>query len=120
MSFESKSIECEGCADESNPPGSSLLRRTMSGKLISRIVRRLRAFKAHHQHERYQSNFYNWSSWNSIRLPFLSGSEELMEKEISIVACGAVIPAAWRGQAATCFLKESGNGGEYIFDIVTG
>lgn len=37
-----------------------------------------------------------------------------------VTACGTGMPAARRGQAATCFLVELGNGDKFLFDIGTG
>ena len=54
------------------------------------------------------------------RYVYYPGTEELAEGEIRVVACGTGMPAARRGQAATCFLIETGNGEKFIFDIGTG
>ena len=44
------------------------------------------------------------------RYVYYPGTETLAEDEIRVVACGTGMPAARRGQAATCFLVEAGNG----------
>ncbi len=54
------------------------------------------------------------------RYVYYPGTEELERDEIRIVACGTGMPAARRGQAATCFLVETGNGDKLIFDIGSG
>ncbi len=54
------------------------------------------------------------------RYVYYPGTEKLSEEEIRVVACGTGMPAARRGQAATCFLIETGNGEKFIFDIGTG
>ena len=54
------------------------------------------------------------------RYVYYPGTEALSENEIRIVACGTGMPAARAGQAAACFLIETGNGGKFIFDIGTG
>ncbi len=54
------------------------------------------------------------------RYVYYPGTEELREGEIRVVACGTGMPAARRGQAATCFLVETGNGEKFIFDLGTG
>lgn len=54
------------------------------------------------------------------RYVYYPGSEALGENEIRVIACGTGMPAARRGQAATCFLVETGNGDKFIFDIGTG
>ncbi len=54
------------------------------------------------------------------RYVYYPGTEELREDEIRVVACGTGMPAARRGQAATCFLVETGNGEKFIFDLGTG
>jgi ribonuclease Z len=58
----------------------------------------------------------------TVKNPFqyYPGSEALDEDEIRIVACGTGMPAARRGQAATCFLIELGNGDKFLFDLGTG
>ena len=48
------------------------------------------------------------------------GTEGLATDEIRVIACGTGMPAARRGQAATCFLIEVGNGEKFLFDIGTG
>ena len=54
------------------------------------------------------------------RYVYYPGTEALSEDEIRVVACGTGMPAARRGQAATCFLVEAGNGEKFIFDIGSG
>ena len=54
------------------------------------------------------------------RYVYYPGTEELAEGEIRIFAAGTGLPAARRGQAATCFLIECGNGDKFLFDIGTG
>lgn len=54
------------------------------------------------------------------RYVYYPGTEELAMDEIRVIACGTGLPAARRGQAATCFLIETGNGDKFIFDIGTG
>ena len=53
------------------------------------------------------------------RYVYYPGTESLKEYEIRVIACGTGMPAARRGQAATCFLVETGNGNKFIFDIGT-
>jgi hypothetical protein len=54
------------------------------------------------------------------RYVYYPGTEQLAKDEIRVVACGTGMPAARRGQAATCFLVETGNGDKFIFDIGSG
>ena len=54
------------------------------------------------------------------RYVYYPGTEELARDEIRVTACGTGLPAARRGQAATCFLIEAGNGEKFLFDIGTG
>lgn len=54
------------------------------------------------------------------RYVYYPGTEKLGKDEIRVTACGTGLPAARRGQAATCFLIEAGNGEKYLFDIGTG
>ena len=54
------------------------------------------------------------------RYVYYPGTEALNKDEIRVVACGTGMPAARRGQAATCFLVETGNGDKFIFDIGSG
>ena len=54
------------------------------------------------------------------RYVYYPGTEALAEDEIRVVACGTGMPAARRGQAATCYLVETGNGDKFIFDIGSG
>jgi ribonuclease Z len=54
------------------------------------------------------------------RYVYYPGTEELAPDEVRLIACGTGMPAARRGQAATCFLAELGNGDKFFFDIGTG
>jgi ribonuclease Z len=54
------------------------------------------------------------------RYVYYPGTEALKADEIRVIACGTGMPAARRGQAATCFLVETGNGDKFIFDIGSG
>ncbi len=54
------------------------------------------------------------------RYVYYPGTEELGEDEIRLTACGTGLPAARRGQAATCYLVELGNGDKLLFDVGTG
>ena len=54
------------------------------------------------------------------RYVYYPGTEELGKDEIRLIACGTGLPAARRGQAATCFLVEVGNGDKFLFDIGSG
>ncbi len=54
------------------------------------------------------------------RYVYYPGTEALVKDEIRIVACGTGMPASRHGQAAACFLIETGNGDKFIFDIGTG
>ena len=54
------------------------------------------------------------------RYVYYPGTEALPKGEIRLIACGTGLPAARRGQAATCFLAELGNGDKYLFDVGTG
>ena len=54
------------------------------------------------------------------RYVYYPGTEALDKGEIRVFAAGTGLPAARRGQAATCFLIECGNGDKFIFDIGTG
>ena len=54
------------------------------------------------------------------RYVYCPGTEALSENEIRVTACGTGMPAARRGQAAACWLIETGNGEKFIFDIGTG
>lgn len=54
------------------------------------------------------------------RYVYYPGTEKLDKNEIRVIACGTGLPAARRGQAATCFLIEVGNGDKFLFDIGTG
>jgi ribonuclease Z len=54
------------------------------------------------------------------RYVYYPGTEALTKDEIRVTACGTGMPAARRGQAATCFLIEAGNGDKFLFDIGTG
>ncbi len=48
------------------------------------------------------------------------GTETLGKDEIRVTACGTGMPAARRGQAAACWVVESGNGDKFLFDLGTG
>jgi ribonuclease Z len=54
------------------------------------------------------------------RYVYYPGTEELGKEEIRLIALGTGMPAARRGQAATCWLVEIGNGEKFLFDIGTG
>ena len=54
------------------------------------------------------------------RYVYYPGTEELLPDEIRVTACGTGLPAARRGQAASCFLIELGNGEKFLFDLGTG
>ena len=54
------------------------------------------------------------------RYVYYPGTEAIGEDEIRVIACGTGMPAARRGEAATCFLAELGNGDKFFFDIGTG
>ncbi len=54
------------------------------------------------------------------RYVYYPGTEKLAKDEIRVIACGTGMPSARRGQAATCFLVETGNGDKFIFDIGSG
>ncbi len=54
------------------------------------------------------------------RYVYYPGTEKLAKDEIRMVVCGSGMPAARHGQAATCFLLETGNGDKFLFDIGTG
>jgi ribonuclease Z len=54
------------------------------------------------------------------RYVYYPGTEKLGPDEMRVIACGTGMPAARRGQAATCFLVELGNGDKFLFDIGTG
>ena len=53
------------------------------------------------------------------RYVYYPGTEELRPDEMRVIACGTGMPAARKGQAATSFLVELGNGDKFIFDIGT-
>jgi ribonuclease Z len=53
------------------------------------------------------------------RYVYYPGTEELRPNEMRVIACGTGMPAARKGQAATSFLVELGNGDKFIFDIGT-
>ena len=54
------------------------------------------------------------------RYVYYPGTEAIDKDEIRVIACGTGMPAARRGEAATCFLVELGNGDKFFFDIGTG
>jgi len=51
---------------------------------------------------------------------YFPGTEKLASDEMRIISCGTGMPAARRGQAATCWLVELGNGDKFLFDIGSG
>jgi ribonuclease Z len=54
------------------------------------------------------------------RYVYYPGTEALKKDEVRLICCGSGLPAARRGQAATCWLVECGSGGKFLFDIGTG
>ena len=54
------------------------------------------------------------------RYVYYPSTEDLDPDEIRVIACGTGMPAARRGEAATCWLVELGNGDKFFFDIGTG
>ncbi len=48
---------------------------------------------------------------------YIPGREDLAADEMRISACGSGNPPVRRGQGATCWLVELGNGDNFIFDI---
>jgi ribonuclease Z len=54
------------------------------------------------------------------RYAYYPGTEALEPDEIRLIAAGTGMPGARRGQAATCFLVELGDGQKFLFDIGTG
>jgi len=54
------------------------------------------------------------------RYVYYPGTEELQPDEIRIIAAGTGMPAARRGQAASCWVFELGNGDKFLFDLGTG
>jgi len=54
------------------------------------------------------------------RYVYYPGTEDLGPDEVRVVACGTGMPAARRGEAATCWLAELANGDKFFFDIGTG
>jgi ribonuclease Z len=54
------------------------------------------------------------------RYVYYPGTEALAEGDIRVVCAGSGMPAARRGQAASCFLIECGNGDKFLFDLGTG
>ena len=54
------------------------------------------------------------------RYVYYPGTEALGVDEMRIIACGTGMPAARRGQAASCWLFEFGNGDKLNFDLGTG
>ena len=51
---------------------------------------------------------------------YYPGTEPLDTDEVRVLACGTGMPASRRGQAASCWLIETGNGDKFLFDIGTG
>ena len=56
----------------------------------------------------------------SDRYAYYPGTEPIDKDEIRLFACGTGMPAARLGQAATCWLVETGNGDKFMFDTGTG
>ncbi len=54
------------------------------------------------------------------RYVYYPGTEPLRPDEIRVICCGSGMPAARHGQAASCWLMETGNGDKFIFDLGTG
>jgi ribonuclease Z len=54
------------------------------------------------------------------RYVYYPGTEPLKPDEIRLIACGTGMPAARRGQAASSWVFELGNGDKFIFDVGTG
>ena len=54
------------------------------------------------------------------RYVYYPGTEALAKDEIRVVACGTGMPSSRHGQAASCWLIETGNGDKFLFDIGTG
>ncbi len=54
------------------------------------------------------------------RYVYYPGTENLSKNEIRVVACGTGMPASRKGQAASCWLMEFGNGDKLLFDLGTG
>ena len=54
------------------------------------------------------------------RYAYYPGTEALKPDEVRVIACGTGMPSARRGQAATCYLVEAGNGDKFLFDIGSG
>ena len=54
------------------------------------------------------------------RYVYYPGTEALGPDEMRIIACGTGMPAARRGQAASCWVFELGNGDKFLFDLGTG
>jgi len=48
---------------------------------------------------------------------YIPGKEELAADEMRMSACGSGNPPVRRGQGATCWLVELGNGDNFIFDV---
>ena len=51
---------------------------------------------------------------------YIPGQEELADDEMRISTCGSGNPPVRRGQGATCWLVELGNGEKFLFDLGTG
>ena len=69
---------------------------------------------------KYSSNVKNPTGTMSPRDMYFPGTEELGPDEMRVVACGTGMPASRRGQAATCWLLELGNGDTFFFDLGPG
>jgi ribonuclease Z len=70
--------------------------------------------------ENYSSPVKSPTAIVSPRGSYYPGTEELAKDEMRVVSCGTGMPAARRGQAATCWLVELGNGDKFLFDIGSG
>ena len=70
--------------------------------------------------DQYSSNTKSPTEAMEPRDMYFPGSEKLASDEMRIISCGTGMPAARRGQAATCWLVELGNGDKFLFDIGSG
>jgi len=70
--------------------------------------------------DKYSSNTKSPTGVMKPRDMYFPGTEKLASDEMRIVSCGTGMPAARRGQAATCWLVELGNGDKFLFDIGSG
>ncbi|PQP33953.1 hypothetical protein C6A37_10280, partial [Desulfobacteraceae bacterium SEEP-SAG9] len=69
---------------------------------------------------KYTSNTKSPTGAMEPRDMYFPGTEKLASGEMRIVAAGTGMPAQRRGQAATCWLVELGNGDKFLFDIGSG